>query len=62
MACTMLKLSSIVEPIAKHPRDFFSLGRLKVRMVDDDGVPLNAEIGTSKRKLYAKLAENFPKA
>ena len=51
-----------LDPIAKHPRDFFGLGRLKIKMVDEDGVPVNKEIGTSKRKLFAKIAENFPKA
>ena len=59
-AMESLKLKYIVDQLAKHPRDFFGLGRLKVQMTDDEGKPLNAEIGTSKRKLFAKIAENFP--
>ena len=57
-----LGLKFIIDPIAKHPRDFFGLGRIKVKMVDEDGTPMNAEIGTSKRKLYAKMAAKFPMA
>jgi|TARA_B110000285_G_C14915332_1_gene509940 signal recognition particle subunit SRP19 len=61
-AMEKLKLKYHIDPIAKHPRDFFGMGRLKVKMLDNDGNPLNSEIGTSKRKLFAKIAEGFPKA
>ena len=62
MACTLLKLRCIVEPIAKHPRDYFNSGRLKVELIDENGDPKNADIGTSKRKLFAMMAEKFPEA
>ena len=58
----MLKLSSIVEPIAKHPRDFFNSGRIRVELVDENGNAKNSEIGTSKRKLFEAIANKFPEA
>ena len=57
-----MKLKFLVEPIAKHPRDYFGVGRVKVQLTDDDGYHMNNEIGTSKRKLYAKMGEVMPKA
>ena len=42
MACTKLKLRTAIEPIAKHPRDFFNSGRIRVELVDQDGNPKNA--------------------
>ena len=62
MAVTTLKLRSALEPITRHPRDYFNCGRLKVELVDQDGNPKNAEIGTSKRKLFEKIADKLPEA
>ena len=60
MAVEELGYKMHLDPIAKHPRDFFGLGRVKIKMVDENGVPVNKEIGTSKKKLFAKIAEKFP--
>ena len=62
MTVTLLKLRCIVEPISKHPRDYFNSGRLKVELVDEEGKPKNSEIGTSKRKLFEMMAEKLPQA
>merc|ERR1712166_346115 len=62
MAVTLLKLRTVVEPMSKHPRDFFNSGRLKVELVDEDGNPKNSVIGTSKRKLFEMMAEKLPDA
>ena len=51
-----------MEPISKHPKDFFNTGRIRVELEDPMGNPVNAEIGTNKRILYAKMAEEFPEA
>ena len=62
MSLTLLKIRSVLEPIAKHPRDYFNNGRLRVELVDDNGNPKNAAIGTDKRKLFLAMAEKFPEA
>ena len=62
-ACETLKLKSMVEPVKKHPRDFFNHGRLKVMLIDDKtGQECHPEIGTCKRRLLQKIAEVFPQA
>ena len=61
-AIELLKLKHVVERCAKHPRDFFGIGRVKVQLVDDNGKIMNAQIGTSKRKLFDAIADKIPEA
>ena len=45
----------------KHPRDFFTAGRLKVEILDQNDKPKNAEI-TNKKDLFRKMACIMPQA
>mmetsp|Transcript_7104 Transcript_7104/g.11979 ORF Transcript_7104/g.11979 Transcript_7104/m.11979 type:complete len:85 (+) Transcript_7104:310-564(+) len=59
----MIGLKTLLEPIKKHPRDCFNLGRLKVMLIDDlTEQPMSAELGTCKRKMLIKIANKFPEA
>ena len=60
--CDALGLKYVMEPLKKHPRDYFNNGRLKVQIVDDAGRPTHKDIGTSKRKLYQAVADQMPEA
>ena len=62
MAVQMLGLRFVMEPLKKHPKDFFSFGRLKIELKDDAGRPCNSQIGTCRRKLYASIGQNIPEA
>ena len=62
MAMNELKIKGIIEPTRKHPRDYFNIGRLKVKLVGDNGEPLHPSIGTDKRKLMNAIADKFPVA
>lgn len=42
MCVKSLGLPHLIELVSKHPRDFFHSGRLKVRLIDDNGSPLVA--------------------
>ena len=41
MCCDQLGIRSVMEQVKKHPRDFFSFGRLKVELVNAAGIPTN---------------------
>ena len=60
MAVKKIGYKFIAEPLSKHPRDFFGNGRLKIEVVDEStGLPVNADIGTCKRKLFNAIADKF---
>ena len=59
MCCDQLGIRSVMEQVKKHPRDFFSFGRLKVELVNAACIPTNKQIGRSKRKLYAAIGEQI---
>ena len=48
--------------ISRHPRDSLNKGRIKFKFLNDNGVPYNSEVGTSKKKLYNALSETWPEA
>ncbi|GMF50857.1 unnamed protein product [Phytophthora fragariaefolia] len=58
--CTYLKLPHVLEPSKKYPRDWLVSGRVRVRLVRDDGTPENADVPTRKA-LMLKMAELVPK-
>ncbi|GMF16826.1 unnamed protein product [Phytophthora lilii] len=58
--CTFLQLPHVLEPAKKYPRDWLVAGRVRVRLVRDDGSPENAEVPTRKA-LMLKMAELVPK-
>ncbi|KAE9337640.1 hypothetical protein PF008_g12426 [Phytophthora fragariae] len=58
--CTYLKLPHVLEPAKKYPRDWLVSGRVRVRLVRDDGSPENPEVPTRKA-LMVKMAELIPK-
>ena len=60
MAMNQLKIKGIIEPTRKHPRDYFNTGRIKVKIVNENGDPLHASVGTDKRKLMLAIADKFP--
>ena len=62
MAVQMVGLRYVMEPLKKHPKDFFSHGRLKIQLKDESGRPMNSQIGTDRRKLYRAIGEKIPEA
>ena len=62
MAMNELGIKGIIEPVRKHPRDYFNLGRIKVKLVNDNGEPIHKNIGTDKRKLMNAIADKFESA
>ena len=59
MVCKFLKLDCVYEVDKRHPADFFNVGRIRVRLFDDDKKPVNPEI-SSKKVLMAKMGELIP--
>lgn len=60
LAIARLGLQTVLEPSAKHPRDFFNPGRVRVRLFDDKGRPIQRAISTRKQllaRISAALAE-----
>ena len=55
MCCDQLKIRSVVEQVKKHPRDYFSFGRLRIELLRD-GKPTNSQI-PNKRKFFAAMGE-----
>tara|TARA_B110000285_G_C14863885_1_gene485862 strand:+ start:397 stop:546 length:150 start_codon:yes stop_codon:yes gene_type:complete len=45
-----------VEQVKKHPRDFFSFGRLRIELVNKEGKTMNTQI-PNKRKFFAAVGE-----
>ncbi|KAJ2157173.1 signal recognition particle subunit [Coemansia sp. RSA 552] len=43
------------EPNKRHPRDFFTPGRVRVKVFDDDGSPMNRDV-TSRKELIMRVA------
>ena len=62
ICCDLIGSKYVLEPLKKHPRDYFEAGRLKVQLLDDAGRPANPKVGTSKRKLFWMIAEQIPVA
>ena len=62
MAMNELGVKGIIELTRKHPRDIWGLGRIKVKMVNENGEPIHKEYGTDKRKLMNAIADKFPEA
>ena len=58
LVCKFLELDYVVEP-KRHPADFFSTGRVRVRLFNDDKTPANPDV-PSKRALLLKLGELIP--
>ena len=56
MCCDQLKIRSVVEQVKKHPRDFFSFGRLRIELVNKEGKTMNSQI-PNKRKFFAAVGE-----
>ena len=54
MCCDQLKIRSVVEQVKKHPRDYFSFGRLRIELLNPDGQPTNPQI-PNKRKFFAAV-------
>ena len=57
-----IKVKGIIELTRKHPRDYFGLGRIKVKMINENGEAIHPEYGTDKRKLMNAIADKFPEA
>ena len=62
MALDLIKIRYVIEPLKRHPRDYWANGRIKVEVVDSAGRPTNTAIGTSKRKLFNAIADKMPEA
>ena len=62
MVCRMMepKLQAIMEVAPMHPRDFFSRGRLRVKLKNDDGTFANPAF-TSKKAVMQHLAQHAMK-
>ncbi|ETK70969.1 hypothetical protein F442_22186, partial [Phytophthora nicotianae P10297] len=58
--CTYFKLPHVLEPAKKYPRDWLVSGRIRVRLVRDDGTPENPDI-PNRKTLMIKMAELIPK-
>jgi len=58
--CKFLGLESVIEGDKAYARDYTLRGRLRVRIKDDTGKPVNAEIKT-KNTLLLKLGNLIPK-
>ncbi|KAG6949831.1 hypothetical protein JG687_00014592 [Phytophthora cactorum] len=58
--CTYFKLPHVLEPAKKYPRDWLVSGRIRVRLVRDDGSPENPDI-PNRKTLMIKMAELIPK-
>ena len=59
--CQFLKLTHVMEPYKVIPRDNTAYpGRIRVKIYDDDGKPVNEEI-TSRMDLMRKMGEMVPK-
>ncbi|RLN26487.1 hypothetical protein BBJ28_00010415 [Nothophytophthora sp. Chile5] len=58
--CTFFKLPHVLEPGKKYPRDWMVSGRVRVRLLREDGSPENPEFPTRKQ-LMVKMAELIPK-
>ena len=61
-AFDILKIPNIMDLISRHPRDSLNKGRIKFKFLNDNGMPYNSEVGTSKKKLYNALSETWPEA
>lgn len=59
MVCKFLNLEYVVESEKRHPADFFNCGRVRVKIVNDDKSPVNAEV-PNKKALLVKLGEHIP--
>ena len=57
-SCKHLKLLSAIEN-KRHPRDFFSRGRVRVQLKKEDGTPCNPAIRTRKQ-LMIEVAKLVP--
>ncbi|CEG48428.1 signal recognition particle 19 kda family protein [Plasmopara halstedii] len=57
--CTFLRLPHVLEPAKKYPRDWMVVGRIRVRLVRDDGTLENPEI-PNRKSLMIKMAELIP--
>ena len=62
MVCRMMepKIQAVMEVAPMHPRDFFSRGRLRVKLKNEDGTIANPAF-TSKRAVMQHLAEHAMK-
>ncbi|KAA0162643.1 hypothetical protein FNF27_07772 [Cafeteria roenbergensis] len=49
----------VIEPRKRHPRDFFSEGRIRIRLKDEEGKPVVEGI-TTKQQLLEALAKHIP--
>lgn len=49
----------VIEPRKRHPRDFFSEGRIRIRLKDEEGKPVVEGI-TNKKQLLEALAKHIP--
>ncbi|CAH0520303.1 unnamed protein product [Peronospora belbahrii] len=58
--CTYFKLPHVLESSKKYPRDWLVSGRIRVRLVRDDGSLENPEI-PNRKTLMLKMAELIPK-
>ncbi len=65
MAVGSLQVRNILEPHKMYTRDYFSIGRLKVELVNDKNEPLRKDIPNSKfwlikeKQLLVKVAEKL---
>ncbi|TDH68199.1 hypothetical protein CCR75_003236 [Bremia lactucae] len=57
--CTYFKLPHVLEPHKKYPRDWLRSGRIRVRILRNDGTPEISEIPTRKA-LMIKMADLIP--
>ena len=60
-AVQKLGLRYVLEPLKKHPRDFWMVGRIKVELTDSAGRPTHKTIKNKKQLLNA-IADQIPEA
>ena len=61
MALNLLKVRHVQQIMSRHPRDYFTAGRLKCEILDTQGNPKNPEI-RNKKDLFKKMSMIWPQA
>ena len=54
-----LSFQTVLEPMKKHPRDFFEPGRIRVRLFNDDGSAVKESVRT-RLALYREISALVP--
>ena len=58
----LLGVKHVQELLVKHPRDFFTAGRVKCKLTNDQGEAVNPKVGKTKKELYDKMSKIWPQA